>query len=281
VEDREQGLLPEAVGVPLNGVGLSNPATAVALANQPTATPDYKTCPGSGNATAPERPSNGRTLLTAVMSYLTSGGAPATVGDVLRRWDLLGKNGLVRADVDFTGEGTPDLLMSYSAPDDGGTLTILSCVAGQYTILYQIITGGDAPEIINIGDMNADNKPDVLFDSYGCSSEDKKNCTYRTQLITWQPEDGQFVSVLNGPIISSEPLTYKDVDSDKIQELVVKLTDTGNASTGPLRWPFSTARAVPVAMSHTRTVLSQLPEASSLPSGLNATADAAPVCPCR
>jgi hypothetical protein len=63
-----KGLLPEGVGVPLNGVGLSNPATAVALANQPTATPDYKTCPGSGNATTPERPTNGRNLLTSVMS---------------------------------------------------------------------------------------------------------------------------------------------------------------------------------------------------------------------
>jgi hypothetical protein len=166
---------------------------------------------------------------------LTSGGAPSTIGDLLHGWDLLGKNGQVRADVDFTGEGTPDLLMSYSAPDDGGTLTILSCIAGQYTILYQVIMGGDAPEIMNIGDMNADSKPDVLFDSYGCSSEDKKNCTYRTQLITWQPDDGQFISMLNGPIISSAPLTYTDMDNDRVQELVVKLTDTGNASTGPLR----------------------------------------------
>ncbi|MEP6987947.1 MAG: hypothetical protein ABI970_20265 [Chloroflexota bacterium] len=232
-----KGVLPNVVGIPLNGVGLSNPATAVALANLPTATPDYKTCPGSGNPTVDERsrPTNGRTTVAAVLSYLTNGGAPATVGDLLSKWDLLGKNGAVRADVDFTGEGTPDVLMSYVAPDDGGTLTILSCVAGQYTILYQAVVGGDAPQIIDVADINADSKPDVLFDSYGCSSDDKKNCTYRTQLITWQAEDGQFISLLNGPIISSEPLTFKDVDNDRIQELVVKLTDTGNASTGPLR----------------------------------------------
>ncbi len=230
-----KGVLPDEVGIPLNGAGLSNPATAVALANQPTATPDYKTCPGSGTATPPDRPTNGRTLLAAVMIYLTNGGAPATVGNILGGWELLGKNGLVRADVDFTGEGTPDILMSYNAPDDGGTLAILSCIAGQYTTLYQVITGGDAPQIIAVGDMNVDSKPDVLFDSYGCSSDDKKNCTYRTQLITWQAEDGQFISLLNGPIISSQEPTLKDVDNDRIQELVVKLTDTGNASTGPLR----------------------------------------------
>src|SRR6266496_3060206 len=62
-----KGVLPDVVGVPLNGVGLSNPATAVALANQPTATPDYKTCPGSGNATTPEPPTSGRMMLSAVM----------------------------------------------------------------------------------------------------------------------------------------------------------------------------------------------------------------------
>jgi len=232
-----KGVLPEVVGIPLNGVGLSNPATAVALANLPTPTPDYKTCPSSGNPTVDQRsiPTNGRTTLAAIVSYLTNGGAPSNIGNVLMSWNMLGESGVVRSDVDFTGEGTPDILMSYKAPDDGGTLAILSCIAGQYTALYQVITGGDAPKILDISDLNADNKPDVLFDSYGCSAEDKKNCTYRTQLITWQPEDGQFISVLNGPIISTEPPTIKDVDNDRIQELVVKLTDTGNASTGPLR----------------------------------------------
>ena len=232
-----QGVLPEVEGIALDGVGLSNPATAVALANLPTPTPDYKTCPGSGNPTVDQRstPTNGRTTLAAVLSYLTNGGAPASVGDVLKSWNMSGDTGLVRADVDFTGEGTPDILISYKAPDDGGTLAILSCIAGQYTSLYQVITGGDAPRVINISDLNADNRPDVLFDSYGCSAEDKKNCTYRTQLITWQPEDGQFVSVLNGPISSNQQPTLNDVDNDRIQEIVVKLTDTGNATTGPLR----------------------------------------------
>ncbi len=232
---RIEGLLPDSDGILLNGVGLANPATAVALANQPTATPDYSTCPGSGNATLPDRPTNGRTTLAAVVTYLTNGGIPATLGNALTNWDLLGTDGVVRTDVDFTGEGTPDILMTYIAPDDGGTLAILSCIAGQYTALYQSITGGDAPQIITIGDMNADEQPDILFDSYGCSNEDKKNCTYRTQLISWQPEDGRFISLLNGPIIGSNPPTISDVDNDRIQEIVAKLTDNGNASTGPQR----------------------------------------------
>lgn len=230
-----QGALPEVVGIPLDGSGISNPATAVALANLPTATPDYKSCPSSGNAVEPEQPANGRSVLTNLVNYLINGGAPATVGKLFTDWGILTSDGQIRSDIDFTGEGTPDLLLTYAAPDDGGTIAILSCVAGQYTALYQTITGGTAPKILAIGDLNADNKPDVLYDSYACSSDDTRNCTYRTQLITWSADDGQFVSLLNGPIISTQPPEFKDVDNDRIQELVVKLTDTGDATTGPLR----------------------------------------------
>ncbi len=228
-----QGVLPESEGIPLDGVGLANPATAVALANRPTATPDYGSCPGSGNASLPAKPTNGRTTLAAVVTYLTNGGVPATLSNTLSNWELLGATGAVRTDVDFTGEGTPDILMTYDAPDDGGTLSILSCIAGQYTSLYQTITGTEAPQIVSVDDMNADGRPDILFDSYMCNDTD--NCTYRTQLISWQPEDGRFISLLNGPITGSQQPTISDVDNDRIQEIVVRLTDDGNASTGPLR----------------------------------------------
>jgi hypothetical protein len=230
-----QGVLPEVAGLPLDGVGLSNPATAVALANMPTATPDYKTCPGSGNAETPQTPTSGRMLLTGLLAYLSNGGSPASLNDLMSGWGLLGKDGIVRTDVDYTGEGTPDILMSYKAPEDGGTVAILSCIAGQYMTLYQAITGGDAPQILQIEDLNADNRPDIIYESYGCSSDDPKNCSYKTQVVTWVPQDGQFISLLNGPISSSQPITLKDVDNDRIQELVVRLTDTGNASSGPLR----------------------------------------------
>ncbi|MEZ4670197.1 MAG: hypothetical protein R3E39_20010 [Anaerolineae bacterium] len=230
------GILPTSVGIPLNGSGLANPATAVALANQPTPTPDYRTCPGSSSATLPERPASGRGIQEAITSYLNSGGSSLTLSEGLQNWAIFGDSGQVRADVDFTGEGTADVVLSYAAPDEGGSLLILGCVAGQYQSLYQSITGGTAPpQIVQITDMNFDGRPDILFDTFSCSADDPQNCSYRTQLITWSTVVGRFVSILNGVISSDTPPTLSDVDNDNVQEIVVRLTDDGDAASGPLR----------------------------------------------
>jgi hypothetical protein len=230
-----QGALPTVVGLALDGSGLANPATAVALANLPTQTPNYGACPSSGTPTLPTMPLTGREIATTITNFLSDGGSAGALADGVRAWGLLGDTGVIQSSVDFTGTDVPDILITYRAPDDGGTLLILGCVNGIYTSLYQAITGEETPQIIQAGDLNFDTLPEVLFSSQSCSAEDADDCTYRTQLISWSPTDGRFVSLLNGAISSASPPTTADVDDDQIAEVVVRLTDPGTTSTGPLR----------------------------------------------
>jgi hypothetical protein len=228
------GLLPITVGLPLNG--LANPATAVALANRPTPAPDYSLCPPAAQPSLPPLPTQGREITAAITAFLSSGGSAAALADSLRaNWNILGDTGAIRGDIDFTGEGTPDILLTYAAPDDGGTLLILTCANGLYTPLYQAITGGNAPQVISLGDLNADNRPDILSSSYSCSPDNPDDCSYRTQLMTWKSDEGRFASLLNGAINSTSAPSINDVDSDRVLEIVVRLDDAGNSATGPLR----------------------------------------------
>ncbi|MBZ0282286.1 MAG: hypothetical protein K8L97_16210 [Anaerolineae bacterium] len=231
-----RGVLATVIALPLDGAGLANPATAVALANQPTPTPNYAACPTPASPALANRPATGREMSADITRFLAEGGTAAALDQGLRaEWDVLGETGLVRGEVDFTGEGVPEVVVSYATPDDGGTLLIFGCLNGLYMPLYQSITGGPAPQLIQLGDMNFDSRPEVLFASYGCSAESAEDCTYRAQLLGWQPNDGRFVSLLNGPINGAQPPTISDVDNDNVLEVIMREDDPGTAATGPLR----------------------------------------------
>jgi hypothetical protein len=233
---RIEGVLPAQVGLPLDGVGLANPATAVALANQPTPTPNYAACPVPANPPLEEAaPTNGLALRTAIINYLTQGGAPLALADQLRLWGVIGEQGAVEVNTDFTGAGQADVILSYAAPDEGGTLLIAGCANGTYTIRYQTSTGGAAPQIISSGDLNADNRPDLLFSAEVCAADNPDDCAFRTQLMTFDRESGRFVSLLNGTLSSASPPTTSDIDDDRVQEIVVRSDFDGNRATGPLR----------------------------------------------
>lgn len=231
-----QGVLPTVIALPLDGAGLANPATAVALANQPTPTPNYAACPAPAAPTLANRPATGREMSADITRFLAEGGTAAALDQALRtEWDVLGDTGVVRGEADFTGEGIAEVLVSYTAPDDGGTLLIFGCLNGLYMPLYQSITGGPAPELIELGDMNYDSRPEVLFASYECSIENPEDCEYRTQLLNWLPSDGRFVSLLNTPVNGPQPPTANDVDNDNVLEVVMREDNPGTAATGPLR----------------------------------------------
>ncbi len=229
-----QGLLPTVVGLPLDG-GLANPATAIAQASRPTATPNYTDCPPPGSPALPPLPASGVEMSAAIVRFLAEGGSPIALADGLAAWGVLEQSGSVRGDVDFIGAGAPQVAVAYRAPDDGGTLLIISCQDGQVTPLYQAITGGSAPLLIVAGDLTADGRPEALFASRQCSADAPDDCAYRTQLITWSPAEGRFVSLLRGAITSPEPPQISDIDDDRVVEIVVRLTSAGTRATGPLR----------------------------------------------
>lgn len=228
-----EGALPEASGLRLDGSGVANPATAVALASLPTATPNYAACPASGVVpTVPAAaPAN---LNAAIGAFLNAGGSPAALEDALRGWNALGTSGFVRADYDFSGEGVPDVLLSFVAPESGGSLLLYVCANSAYSLRYQAAPGGsDAPQLMHLGDMNNDGLPEIMYAANICDEDE--TCVYSTQVITWSARLGRFVSLLAGALTSDAPPTLVEIDSDQVSEIVVQLENDGTAETGPLR----------------------------------------------
>jgi len=225
--------LQPVLGVSLNGSGLSNPATAIALANRPTPTPNYRSCPDPNPSAVLDAtpPPNARLMDDAIARYLSDGGDVATLESTLRdRWNVLA-GGAVRGDVDLTGEGTPEIILTYSTPDEGGVLLIEGCIDGRYLTRYQAALGGATPQIVSITDMNYNGIPDLMFASKDCTSA----CVYHTQLVTWNPEHGRFINLLGGAITSDQVPEAQDIDNDHVLELLDKFTNDGDKTTGPLR----------------------------------------------
>lgn len=232
--DLVRGALPTVVALSLDGSNLvANPATAVALANRPTATPDYAACPPPASPTLSSAPANGREMADEVARFLSAGGSAAALESGLRDdWGVLGAAGVVRAEFDLNGGGTPDVVVTYTIPGAGGALLVLGCAAGRYIPFYSAETGS-TPQIIHIGEMNANGTPEILFSSEECLTAG--DCSFRTQLITWQPDEGRFASLLSGAILSQNLPEIGDFDNDGVIEIIIRMTSTGTAATGPLR----------------------------------------------
>jgi len=155
----------------------------------------------------------------------------ATLQSTLRdKWNVLAE-GTVRGDVDLTGEGTPEIILTYSTPDEGGVLLIEGCVDGRYLTRYQAALGGATPQILSVADLNYNGIPELLFASKDCTAA----CVYHTQMVTWNPEHGRFINLLGGAITSDEVPITQDIDNDHVLELLDKFTNSGDKTTGPLR----------------------------------------------
>ncbi len=236
-----RGVLPPVVALPLDGSIRANPATAVALAIRPTVTPDYTACPPAAAPQLAPQPIDARDMADEITRFLSSGGAPATLQDNLRDdWDVLGETGIVRADFDLTGEGTPEVLVTFNVPEsDSGVLMILGCSAGRYISQYQVIDEDGIPQLIYLGDVNVDSQPDVLYSGLQCelidTEEAGSECVYQTQLITWRVSEGRFTSLLSRAITSVDPPSVTDMDNDRVLEIVARLSSSGTPNTGPLR----------------------------------------------
>jgi hypothetical protein len=231
-----RGPLPTVIALPLDG-GLSNPATAVALANRPTATPNLSACPAADPALVLEGPpvTSVRELDDAVARFLSAGGTVQALETALReRWGVLGAEGVVRGDLDLTGEGVPEVIITVVTPGEGGSLLIFGCFDGRYLPRYQALIEGAtaAPALLNTVDINVDGLPDLLFSAEVCAGG---ACQYETGLVTWSRQLGRFISLLEGPLRSEAPPVIQDVDGDRVGELVVRFDNPGNAQTGPLR----------------------------------------------
>lgn len=211
----------------------SQATVAAVVAIQATSTPDTSICPPISDLAelSNELPDD---LNEEILRYLAAGGNIDELESTMRDdWDVLPEDGFVRGDLDLTGEGTPEIMLGYISPDGGGTLTILGCQNRRYTQYYQLITDeAPVPELLSIGDINRNAYIDLMFIYQVCQDDDCRNAT---ELITWQPELGRFVNLLNQPIFSYDEPQLSDIDSDQVSEIVIPLEYIGNITTGPLR----------------------------------------------
>ncbi|MDZ4763324.1 MAG: hypothetical protein SGI73_02150 [Chloroflexota bacterium] len=230
---------------------LANPATAIALANPPTATPNYRACPAP-NADARVAdiiPATGRDVENALTTFLNAGGTLINLERGVREsWGIAGNSGTVRGDLDLTGEGIPEAIVTLVAPDAGGLLLIFGCVDSRYRALYSGSPDGtqrfnDAPQLVRADDLNRDRLPDLVFSARACAGEDgaslnESDCTYTTQMATWNAPRGRMTNLLASAVVSEAAPTLDDVDQDSVLELLVRLDNPGDAQTGPLRTGF-------------------------------------------
>lgn len=217
-----------------NTLPLNNPATAVAVASQPTATPNYGECPQPNAETSfTATIEGGLTLINGIAPYLSNGGSLEGLQAGLESAGVF-ENGVIQSGYDLTGEGIGDIIVSYVEPQQGGVIQVFVCENGRYVSRYENVMDGDAPQILRVGDMNNDTITDVLYASETCSDVDGF-CQYRNGVFTWDRQRGAFVNLMNTPPDGDIPPTFGDVDSDSVVEVITRQSGSGNYDTGPIR----------------------------------------------
>ncbi len=227
VGSRVEGQLPTPL--PAFAELLPNPATAVAAASLPTATPNYTECP---EANAAAVLGTNTSMPNAILAYLNDGGDALQAQ--LEASGSVTAVGVVRDEFDLTGEGTPEVIVAYSSADQGGSMLVLTCENGRYGLRYQNTDLDGTPQVLRVGDMNNDTVPDVLFTAETCSEADGL-CLFRTVMISWQANQGRFANLMNTDPDGDTPPTIVDVDNDNVMEVVTRQEGSGTSATGPLR----------------------------------------------
>jgi hypothetical protein len=224
-----------ALATPLANPDAQNPATAVAQAARPTATPNRGICPvQTDGITLATRTETG-SATQHITRFLTLGGAPAALAAALdEEWGAIGETGYLREGIDITGEGTPDLVLGFTDPEGAGTLLILGCVNGQYTTWGEVTAEGPTPpQILWLGDLNRDQRADVVYTTEICEAED--SCELLTQILSWNPVSNSLRNLIDAEVRSSGAPTIGDIDNDDVAEVIVTLENNGTSTTGPLR----------------------------------------------
>ncbi|MBK8024819.1 MAG: hypothetical protein IPK19_26230 [Chloroflexi bacterium] len=144
--------------------------------------------------------------------------------------------GGARGDLDLTGEGIPEIVITYAAEGEGALL-IAGCLDGRIIDRYRAALTERAPQIVSATDANVNALPDLLFAAETC--DDAGLCTYRAQMVTWQAERGRFVNLISDSWANDVPPALEDIDGDRVGEIIARFENPGDSTTGPLRTGFT------------------------------------------
>lgn len=227
-------------GSAISGFLPTPPARSPNLANfaSPTSTPLPQLCPlVYENVELGEKPAS--YSADAILEYISAGGSIIGLETALRDdWGVFGETGFIRNDVDLTGGGQPDLIISYT-DEESAKLLIYGCDSRRYVEIYRAeeeTRPADQlpapPQLVSIQDINQNGSQDVVFAFREC---DLDRCEYRTQAIAWVGNANRFVGLIARGILSDDLPVLIDVDDDQILEFRIHLTALGDINTGPLR----------------------------------------------
>lgn len=219
---------------------------ATQTAAAPTAQPEFQPddCPTVRGVNPPAQPPTFEDFPATLSVYLSNGGAASVLESTLRAWGAITEQGgVVQADTDITGDSIPEILVNIFNPFiynetailNSGQLLIFGCDNGGYRLLYSTANnpGLALPVLHRVGDMNADVKAEIVYDTQSCTTN---VCTREAEILEWNPLIGIF-EPLNSQqmLIVNGRLGILDVDSDGILEISAVSSPPQTTSSGPTR----------------------------------------------
>ena len=219
-------------------------ATQTAAAPAPAPYFQPSECPALGAPPPPPPPQDFGSYSTVIGRYLSTGGSVTVLEATLRNWGAItDQGGLVQADTDITGDGVREVIVTLFNPNsyntdaalNAGQLLIYGCDSGGYRLLYQTAynAGIAVPELVRVGDMNADVKNELVYFTESCNSA---GCYKDGKILNWNVILGTFEELNAGQIVAiNGRISVVDVDEDGVLELTAAINPPGTSSTGPPR----------------------------------------------
>jgi hypothetical protein len=179
-------------------------STLIATATEipPTRTP--LACPPAGSPRLIQ-PANFPDYPDAIQQYLSAGGDLGTLRSALRDWGVLpdAENQVTAADL--TGDGADEIVVTLAQPNGQtiirpGVLLVFGCSGARYVRLHR---QGDADaemfepavEIVQVGDTNLDDLPDVVYVLRNCGAH---TCSEELRILGWN--GSHLVSLIDGSL---------------------------------------------------------------------------------